>query len=696
MLMFKEQGSEPVQGVLGRLSGVQVTSKGWRSLCPAHEDDKPSLSVSEGKDGRALVHCFAGCSVEAICEAINLTPADLFPNQEIPVSASSKRARFYEYRDQGGSPLYRIKRTADKQFYPYVYDPETKKFSNKAGWFEAERVPYRLDDIAKKTSSAIFWVEGEKDVDRLRSIDLLATTSPGGTNAHRPELANYFEGRDVILVPDNDKPGRKYMRAVGKSLKGVASSVKWLELPGLPEKGDVSDFFDAGGTMEQFLEYAENAAPYHQAHSLRAVEKPPAGDMEEEKSKLGHDDLRDLWQEKYPDVAYGHGEWRQYRDSHWQAIEDIVVESQIIGVLEASRNRGVKVTSSLLSSVMRLSRAAAHVPREKWDMNPDLLVCGNGTLNLRTRELRNSRYGDYITSRLPYDYDPKAECKVFQRVLGLAIPDAVDFLQEFAGYCLTPDTRHETALWFKGPRGSGKSSIIEGFVAMLGARHGILGLGEIESSPFALSRIPGKTLLTSTEQPSSYLKSTHVIDALISGEPLIVDRKHKDAEEVVPVAKVVWAMNELPRIGNTTSGIFRRVKIVEFPPLTRERRPEVKEYIKAEGAGILNWALDGLSRLLDRGNFDFPESVKSATTEFEYSNDLPAQFVEEKCEAGEDKEVSASLLYSNYADWCKGNGHKPMSSTRVAEDWRRLGFHRRQLKGRYFWCGIELRGGEEL
>lgn len=695
--MYEQRGIGPGQRVLQRLSGVQKTGESqWQALCPAHEDDKPSLSVSEGRDGRALLYCFAGCSLEAICGFIGLTPADLFSDRKIPVSVSSKKVTHYVYRDQGGNPLYKIKRTGDKQFYPYVFDEEKKGYNKRAGWFEAERVPYNLHDLATLPEKTIFWVEGERDANQLMQLGFLATTSPGGTNAYRSELARYFEDRDVILVPDNDKPGRKYMRAVGKSLEDVASSVKWLELPGLPEKGDVSDFFDAGGTTEQFLEYAENAAPF-QANNLRAVGNSSNGPTKEKRGgNLGHDDLRDLWREKYPDVAHGHGEWRQYKDSHWQAIEDIVVESQIIDVLESARNQGVKVTSSLLSSVMRLSRAAAHAPREKWDMNPDLLVCGNGTLNLRTRKLRESWPGDYITSRLPYDYDPKAECKVFQRVLELALPDTVDFLQEFTGYCLTPDTRHETALWFKGPRGSGKSSIIEGLVAMLGARHGILGLGEIESSPFALSRIPGKTLLTSTEQPSSYLKSTHVIDALISGEPLIVDRKHKDAEEVVPVAKVVWAMNELPRIGNTTSGIFRRVKIVEFPNLKGERRPEIKEHIKAEGAGILNWALDGLERLLDRGSFDFPASVKAATTEFEYSNDLPAQFVDEECETGANEEVSASLLYNRYSDWCKGNGHRPLSNNRVAEDWIRLGFKRHTIKGRRFWLGVDFRRGSEL
>ena len=350
------------------------------------------------------------------------------------------------------------------------------------------------------------------------------------------------------------------------------------------------------------------------------------------------------------------------------------------------------MTRHLLSSVLKLGQLSAFVPRERWDADPDIHVLGNGTLEVSTRTFREHRPEDYATLALPYDYDPEADCEVFKAVLRKAAPDAVGFLQEFAGYCLTPDTSFETALWFKGPRGSGKSTVIEGLVAMLGDKHGVLGLGEIESSPFALSRIPGKTLLVSTEQPSSYLRSTHVIDALISGESIIMDRKHRDAEEVTPTAKIVWAMNEAPRIANTTSGIFRRVKIVEFPALKGKRNPAVKEWVKAEGPGILNWALEGLARLRERGGFEFPESVISATAEFEKSNDIPAQFVEEQCIVAMPHEVASNMLYSHYKGWCEDNGHRPMSNNRIGEEWKRLGFTPfKGSGGRRFWKGLKTR-----
>ena len=131
---------------------------------------------------------------------------------------------------------------------------------------------------------------------------------------------------------------------------------------------------------------------------------------------------------------------------------------------------------------------------------------------------------------------------------------------------------------------------------MLGNRAGLLGLADIENNRFALANLPGKTLAISTEQPGDYIASAHILNALISGEPVNIDRKFRDAVQIIPKAKLCWAMNELPRVSDPNSGIFRRVKVVEFPQIPEDKRnPTLKDGIKAEGPGILNWALSGLA-----------------------------------------------------------------------------------------------------
>jgi P4 family phage/plasmid primase-like protien len=405
------------------------------------------------------------------------------------------------------------------------------------------------------------------------------------------------------------------------------------------------------------------------------------------------DELRDRWLAIYPDTAHGLGDWRRYEGGIWHTIPAEQVQGEIGEVLEDAKSEGVRPSAAKLRSVYDLARVkpAVFVPAEHWDADPDILVCRNGTLHIPSLTLRPHRRDDYVTAGVPYAYDPEAKAIMFLWAIRSQIPEAEQFLQEFAGYCLTIDTSHEIALWAYGPPGSGKSTLFAGLQAMLGSRAGLLGLADIERSRFGLTSVIGKTLVVSTEQPGSFIASSHILNALISGEPITVDRKFRDAIEIKPYAKIAWAMNSLPRVDGPENGLFRRVKIVRFPPLPRaERDSRVKEAIKEEGPGILNWALEGLLRLRDRGSFEIPSCIKDSSAEFEHSHDKAALFVEECCVTGPDRKIQSSALYEKYKWWCEDNGFRPESSVKMAEHWQRLGFENYMSNGRVFWRGVGL------
>jgi P4 family phage/plasmid primase-like protien len=405
-----------------------------------------------------------------------------------------------------------------------------------------------------------------------------------------------------------------------------------------------------------------------------------------------HDELRDRWIGGNPHHAHGLGEWRRYEDGIWPTVSETSVKAEIANVIESAKPEGIKPTASILSSVTELTRIKIFVPDERWDADSDILVCKNGALRISTGELAKHQPGHYATSAVPYKYDPGARPAIWNYFLRNTVPAAANFLQEFAGYALTTEMTHELAVWLFGPPGSGKSTFIAGLAAMLGHRAGILGLADLERSRFTLADLPGKTLVVASEQPSSYLASTNTLNAIISGEPIQVERKYRDPFTVIPRAKVCWAMNELPRVADANSGLFRRVKVVEFPQLAEdERDPEIKHAIEQEGAGILNWALEGLWRLKERGHFEVPAGVEDATKQFRENNDVPALFIEDRCIQGADLKVQASQLYTEYKEWCLENGHRPMSSTRLADDWARLGFEKTASNGRRFYRGVKLR-----
>jgi hypothetical protein len=167
----------------------------------------------------------------------------------------------HPYRDRDGNLLFEVVRylkpDGEKVFRQCRPDGRGGDIWNLDG---IERVPYRLPELLK--AETVYLPEGEKDVHTLEAWGLVASCNPGGSgsSALYAGWAEYFRDRHIVILPDNDGPGRKHAAAVAAALLGVAASVRIVELPGLPAKGDVTDWRDAGGTFERFHELTEGAA----------------------------------------------------------------------------------------------------------------------------------------------------------------------------------------------------------------------------------------------------------------------------------------------------------------------------------------------------------------------------------------------------------------------------------------------------
>lgn len=242
-----------VEDVLARLSEVTPAGeKKWQACCPAHDDTSPSLSITEAEDGNILFYCHAGCSQEEVRTAVGVEWNDLFSDQR-GGSGKGDPEKIYPYTDKSGQLLYEVCRFPGKKFSQRRPDGNGGYLYNLNG---TPRVLYRLPALlaAVQAGKPVFVTEGEKDADRLREMGLCATTSPGGANKWRGEYAPYFSGASsVIILPDNDAPGRQHAETVAQSLHGTVPSVKVVRLPGLPDKGDVSDWLDAGGDTAKLL-----------------------------------------------------------------------------------------------------------------------------------------------------------------------------------------------------------------------------------------------------------------------------------------------------------------------------------------------------------------------------------------------------------------------------------------------------------
>lgn len=247
---------DPVKNVLDRLKGVRRCGSGYEALCPAHDDDRASLTISRGDDHRALLHCHRGCPPESVCRAIGLELGDLFP------SDGNGRARIvatYDYRDADGQLLFQVVRFEPKAF-------RQRRPDGRGGWIwklgRTPRVLYRLPELlVAGENDWVFVVEGEKDADRLVELDLIATANPQGAGKWgKLSDDSALHGRRVAIIPDADAPGRAHAGDVARRLHGRAKDIRLLELPGVWK--DASEWLAAGGTVEQLRELVDTAPSY--------------------------------------------------------------------------------------------------------------------------------------------------------------------------------------------------------------------------------------------------------------------------------------------------------------------------------------------------------------------------------------------------------------------------------------------------
>ena len=230
------------EDVIDRFGARKVASSPprWKATCPAHRDRHPSLALWLGRDGRLMVGCWARrCDKRAILGAVGLRFGDLFPPADHWSRPMRRRVvAAYDYRDPGGELLFQVVRFEPKDF-------RQRRPDGKGGWLwdlsGVERVPYRLPELLADPRQPVIVVEGERDVESARSLGLVATCNPGGAGKWEPAFGLWLQGRRVAVLPDNDPPGLAHALQVAAScIWARAASVRVVELPGLPPRGDLS------------------------------------------------------------------------------------------------------------------------------------------------------------------------------------------------------------------------------------------------------------------------------------------------------------------------------------------------------------------------------------------------------------------------------------------------------------------------
>lgn len=369
---------------------------------------------------------------------------------------------------------------------------------------------------------------------------------------------------------------------------------------------------------------------------------------------------------------------------------------------DIARHAQKSESSARIKAMIELAQDGLPVSPGELDSHPWLLNCTNGTLDLRTGELKPHNRADMLTMYMPVAYDPSATCpnwhKFLVEILG-ENDNLYRFVQRAIGYSLTGDVSEQVLFILHGVGANGKSVLLETMLAMLGEDYArntpnetiMIKNGGI---PNDIARLTGVRLVTVNEVEDGQKLAESLIKQLTGNDTITARFLHAEFFDFKPQFKLFIRANHKPVIRGTDEGIWRRLRLIPFtvtiPPEKQDK--QLIEKLKDELPGILAWAVRGCLEW-QREGLGLPEEIEQAVREYRNESDVIQQFIDECCiiEAEDliKLTVQAQTLYKAYEVWCRVNGFDAVTSTKFGKVMPEKGFIKKK-SGVYYYNGIGL------
>jgi len=361
-----------------------------------------------------------------------------------------------------------------------------------------------------------------------------------------------------------------------------------------------------------------------------------------------------------------------------------------------------------LQAMVTLAHTEAGVPvvPEQLDVDPWLLNCANGTLELRRGTLRPPRREDLITKIIPVAYEAEAPCPTWlaflDRILG-GRESLVRFVQRAIGYALTGLTSEQVLFILWGAGANGESTfivaltrILAAYAATMDASTLLARKGEGMAAQNDLATLAGIRFAAAMESDMGRRMAEALVKQVTGGDHLKVRRLYADPFEIIPAFKIVLSTNHRPIIRGTDAAIWRRLRLIPFTVTIPDSEQDhlLLDKLAAEAPGILAWAVQGCLAW-QREGLGNPEEVRAATAAYRQEMDLLGDFLADRCVLEPDAAVAASDLYASYADWTPKTGEKPMSQKALGAHLTERGFDKTRSRPERQWRGVRLRGSME-
>jgi putative DNA primase/helicase len=355
-------------------------------------------------------------------------------------------------------------------------------------------------------------------------------------------------------------------------------------------------------------------------------------------------------------------------------------------------------TEPRLRAAISLAQSETAVIARADDLDADrfLLNAANGTIDLRTGELRACDRGDLITLMTTVVYDREIPCPRWERFLGEIFAgdsELVAFTQRYIGYCLTGMTREEVLGVFWGFGGNGKSTLLTVMKRLLG-EHAVTASFETfmrarsDRAPRNdLARLHRARLVTAAESGEGKRLDEATVKEITGRDTIAARFLYGEHFEFTPQFKLVLVTNHKPRVDGADDALWRRLRLVPFTENFEGREDkQLADTLEAEMSGILAWAVRGCIAWQLEG-LGQPAAVTEATSEYRQEEDVLGAFLEERCVLT--GEIERETLRDAFADYCRAIGEAPLAANVLGKQLARRGISKHKRSGTY--RGVSLR-----
>lgn len=335
-----------------------------------------------------------------------------------------------------------------------------------------------------------------------------------------------------------------------------------------------------------------------------------------------------------------------------------------------------------LTSMLSLAKSEPGIPIQltQFDPDPYLFNCNNGTLDLRTGELKAHRREDLITKIAPIEYQPEAKATRWERFLQEIFArnqEVINFVWQAIGYSMINGNPAKSLFICWGPKDTGKSTFVNTIRQLFGEYGSPADIqtfmGRVGPMVYNdLADLYGSRLVTASENNESDRLNDGLVKMATGNDPITACRKYENPFKYVPGFKIWLSVNHRPIINDGSGAVWGRLKLLPFEVAHYHEGDEdapaagpfmdlqLEDTLVTELPGILAWAVRGCQDWIENG-FRIPKAVSAAVEEYQRESDQVGEFIDERCVTGEEYRIAAGDLYREYEGWAKSRGLRPMS-----------------------------------